>query len=506
MRTPLYELDQDVQCQTRTAEEWNTGPKWAEPWDRDRARSRAIATYYEDFFHVKNVQGRLVRIRQELARHGSLRFSARYPRELIPLIQETVAWEMLLCDYSPGSRDRIEFGVIEALPVGQLNLMFATGLTDTGRISNPRIFIREDILTASARGTEAVLAGFDTYAEEIRHSVEALWRNRIGYLTSGQQGMLNRETLELPQGWPVPGYCEGSFVNQILGESIAHLMDFVRYGHENYGKGKDYNWNYFVDPVVRHASITLCQTDAHRPAQAVDAVIRNKLTRWSAPRRFLLPTIARRLSQFLILWVPARVDPVAESPLRSWQALHDLPFVVGGLFDRALTPQRLRSELVRAATLLKQLRDELASEGLRMEEGGIYESSLEELARISEGLGSGESGLDGNALLQVKQYVWRALRYASRALNRGSALRAVVEEIDELEDLPSFYAALLGKIRVAARSIQVAGGREGDERRRLLQNLVRGIVVEVAGLGLDLHGESTTNKEEEAGPSLPPLP
>ena len=198
-------------------------------------------------------------------------------------------------------------------------------------------------------------------------------------------------------------------------------MDYVRYRHESYGKVKDYNWDYFVDPVVRHASISLCQTDAHRPAQAVDAVIRNSLSRWTASRRFLLPTLARRISQFLLLWVPERVDPVSESPIRSWQALHDLPFVVGGLFDRRLTPQRLLSELFRAMTLLEKLRDDLASEGLRMEDRGIYERTLKELARISEGLGSGKSGLDGHDLLHVKQHVWRALRYAGRALSRPRA-------------------------------------------------------------------------------------
>lgn len=502
MRTPPYEPDQDVPCQTRTAEEWNTRPKWTEPREREGARRTAIATYYRDFFDREAVEGRLVRISEELARHGSLRFSADYPGELIPLIEETVAWEMLLCDYSPGPRDRIEFGMIEALPVAQLNLMFATGLTDTARISNPRIFIREDILASHAHGKDRVLAGFDTYAEEIRHSVEALWRNRIGYLTSGQQGMVNRGTLEVPRGWPVPDYCEGSFITQILGESIAHLMDFVRYRHESYGKVNDYNWDYFVDLVVRHASITLCQTDAHRPAQAVDAAIRNKLNRWTASRRFLLPTLARRLSQFLLLRVPERVEPVSESPLRSWQALHDLPFVVGGLFDRALTPQRLRSELNRAVSLLKQLRDELASEGLRMEDNGSYENTLKKLARISAGLGSGKAGQDGNDLLQVKQHVWHALRYAGRALNRGSALRAVVEEMEELEDLPSFYAALLGKIRAAARSAQVAAP-DDDDGRRLLQDLFRRIRIEAAGQGLRLQKESTKNKEEEAGSSAP---
>jgi hypothetical protein len=486
--TPSLNGKECGDCQTRAAAQTDTSARFR-AWDRFDVESLAesIARYYEDFVNYPDVRGPLATIRNVLAQNGSLQFSDRYPGRVIPLIQEIVAWEMYLCDYFPGQVDRIELGVIEALPMGSLNLMFATGLTDTSRISNPRVFVREDILRSYAGDTDPILKGFDTYAEEIRHSIEALWRNRIGYLTSSQQAMRNRGRLAFPIGWPLQGYCAGSFVPQILGESGSHLIDYVRYGHDRYGNGNDYNWDYFVDLVVPNGSVTLCQTDAHRPAQAVDRVVRRKLNLWTTAGN-LLPTLARRIHQFFILSSPERKKPVSESTLRSWQELHDLPYVVGGLFDRGLAPSRFRSEVLRAGILTRKLHDNLVSDGLRIENGRVYQETLKSLDRVSKELASLRSGLDLEYVLAVKQSMWHLLRYAGKELNRGSALQAIVEEIDALEDLPSFYRALLAKIRDAHTSVLHTNPAD-SETRMLLHALFQGILSEAgqSGLPMDFH-------------------
>lgn len=473
-------------CQARTATQTD-GPARFRPSDRFHVESlaEAIGRHYEDFFDYPDVQAPLAAIREALAKMGSLQFSDRYPARVIPLIQETVAWEMCLWGYFPGQRDRIEFGVIDALPMGShLNLMFATGLTDTSRISHPRVFVREDILRSSAGDTDPVLSGFDTYAEEIRHSIEALWRNRIGYLTSSQQAMRNSGKLTLPIGWPVQGYYAGSFVPQILGESGSHLIDYVRYGNDRYGNGSDYHWDYFVDLVVPNGSVTLCQTDAHRPAQAVDRVIRQKLNLWTTMGH-LPPTLARRIHQFFIFSVPERKKPVSESTLRTWQELHELPYVVGGLFDRDLPASCLRSEVLRARILTRQLHDNLVSDGLRIGNELVYPQTMKRLQRVSEELAFRRSGLNPEYVLGVKQSMWRLLRYAGKELSRGSALRAIVQEIDALEDLPSFYRALLGKIQAALKHVRHA--KPADRRTRmLLHALLQGILSEATQSGLPL--------------------
>lgn len=445
--------------------------------------SEYIGRYYRDFLYTSDVRGPLAAIRDALARHGSLRFSEHYPDPVIPLVEETVAWEMLLCDYFPGEQDRIEFGVIDLFPEDQLHLMFATGLTDTGGISHPRVFVREDILRASASDPGPSWKGFDTYAEEIRHGVEALWRNRVGYLTSGQQAMLNRGRLTIPADWPEPASRDASFVTQILGESSAHLMDYARYGHDRYGKGSDYNRDYYVDLVVRHPSITLCQTDAHRPAQALDRLIRKRIDLWT-PRGRLLPLLARRIHQYFILSNPRRQRRLSESTLRCWQDLHDLPYAVGGLFHTGLEPPRLRGEVVRAAFLMRKLYNGLLSDGVRMEDERVYRDTLEVLGRISEELRSVEGSLDTAYVLRVKQSMWRLLHLFGKALNQGSALRAVAEEIDGLQDLPSFYGALLRKVQDAAKNALLKRPSDWDTRI-LLHGLIRRITSEARALNPD---------------------
>jgi len=486
MSAPTLEQKKYNGCKTRLTTE--TGPS-AHPKSDPRSNienlEESIGRYYEDFFNCPDVRGSLAGIRDALDMHGSLRFSDRYSGSIIPLIQETVAWEMYLCGYSPGERDRIEFDVIETLPVGQLSLMFATGLTDTSRISNPRIFVREDLLKTPARNTDPLGKAFDTYAEEIRHSVEALWRNRVGYLTSSQQAQLNRGRLTLPMDWPAQGYCDASFVPQILGESGAHLMDYVRYGQDRYGKGNDYTWDYFVDPVVCNGSVTLCQTDAHRPAQAVDRVILQKLNLWNTTGQ-LLPTLARRFNQFFILSTPERRKPVSESTLRSWQELHDLPYVVGGLFHRGLEPSPLRAEVLRARLLTRKLHDDLLADGLRIENERVYQDTLEMLEQVSEELGSMERGLGPDYLLRVKQSMWRFVRHIGKALNRDSALKAGVEEIDAFKELPSFYGALMLKTRDAARNVLRIKPTD-RETRMLLHALAQEVTAEAKALGLPIH-------------------
>jgi len=448
-----------------------------------------ISPYYEAFFEYPGVRGPLAAIREALARHRTLRFSNHYPRRVIPLLQETVACEMYLSDYFPVQGDRIEFDVIETLPVGQLSLLFATGLTDTSRISNPRIFVREDILRASAGDADPLRKGFATYAEEIRHSVEALWRNRVGYLTSSQQDLFTRRELATPEAWPTHETYDASFLPQILGESGAHLMDYVRYRHDRYGKGSDYSWDYFVDMVVRNGSVTLCQTDAHRPAQAVDEVILQKLNLWNWTRQ-MLPTLARRFNQFFILSVPDRGMPVSESTLRCWQELHDLSYVVGGLFHSGLEPSRLRSEVLSAGILARRLNNDLLSDGLGIENEEGCRDTLDVLERVSEELGSMERDVDPQYVLRVKQSMWRLLRPAGKALNRGSALRAVVQEIDALKDLPSFYGALLRKSQDALKN--VLRTKPTDRQARiLLHGLVRQITAEARALGLPIPLQAT---------------
>jgi hypothetical protein len=261
-------------------------------------------------------------------------------------------------------------------------------------------------------------------------------------------------------------------------------MDHVRYGQDRYGKGSDYGWDYFVDPVVRNGSVTLCQTDAHRPAQAVDKVILKKLNLWN-PTGLLLSTLARRFHQFFILSTPKRRKPISESTLRSWQDLHNLPYVVGGVFHRGLEPSRLRTEVLRARILTRKLHDEMLSDGLRIEKERVYQDTLEFLEQVSDELGSIERGTGPDYLLRVKQAMWRLLRPIGKALNRDSALKAGIEEIEALEDLSSFYGALLRKTREAARNVLRTKPAD-TETRMLLHGLAQGVMAEAKALGLPI--------------------